>query len=150
MQKAAKCMIGVHYPKPMVNHAEASRLNIERMKQIYQQLSCYRGLGEEAGKSSCEVLPVSAGKALIPGFALSSGLLATVPSNSNGNRNGNNETCFPVEASHDPSAPSGKQSETMSAPRAYAGEAAFLNRKHLALQVIRCPFTRRETGKAAS
>ncbi|GCC34846.1 hypothetical protein chiPu_0013323 [Chiloscyllium punctatum] len=45
VQKAAKCIIGVHYPKPMVNHAEASRLNIERMKQIYQQFSRYRGLG---------------------------------------------------------------------------------------------------------
>ncbi|KAF6723275.1 Cryptochrome-1 [Oryzias melastigma] len=45
VQKAAKCIIGVDYPKPMVNHAEASRINIERMKQIYQQLSCYRGLG---------------------------------------------------------------------------------------------------------
>ncbi|KAM6383278.1 cryptochrome-1 isoform 4-T4 [Alca torda] len=60
IQKAAKCIIGVNYPKPMVNHAEASRLNIERMKQIYQQLSRYRGLG----------------------------LLATVPSNPNGNGNG--------------------------------------------------------------
>ncbi|XP_019400340.1 PREDICTED: cryptochrome-1 isoform X1 [Crocodylus porosus] len=60
VQKAAKCMIGINYPKPMVNHAEASRLNIERMKQIYQQLSRYRGLG----------------------------LLATVPSNPNGNGNG--------------------------------------------------------------
>ncbi|NWU17072.1 CRY1 protein, partial [Cephalopterus ornatus] len=60
IQKAAKCLIGVNYPKPMVNHAEASRLNIERMKQIYQQLSRYRGLG----------------------------LLATVPSNPNGNGNG--------------------------------------------------------------
>lgn len=47
VQAAAKCIIGIHYPKPMVNHAEASRLNIERMKQIYQQLSRYRGLGEE-------------------------------------------------------------------------------------------------------
>lgn len=28
----------------MVNHAETSRMNIERMKQIYQQLSRYRGL----------------------------------------------------------------------------------------------------------
>lgn len=46
VQAAAKCVIGVHYPKPMVHHAEASRLNIERMKQIYQQLSRYRGLGE--------------------------------------------------------------------------------------------------------
>ncbi|KAF3860806.1 hypothetical protein F7725_001061 [Dissostichus mawsoni] len=59
VQAAAKCIIGVHYPKPMVHHAEASRLNIERMKQIYQQLSRYRGLG----------------------------LLASVPS-SNGNGNG--------------------------------------------------------------
>ncbi|XP_047196095.1 cryptochrome-1 [Hippoglossus stenolepis] len=45
VQAAAKCIIGIHYPKPMVHHAEASRLNIERMKQIYQQLSRYRGLG---------------------------------------------------------------------------------------------------------
>ncbi|KAL3061867.1 hypothetical protein OYC64_009908 [Pagothenia borchgrevinki] len=29
----------------MVNHAEASRINIERMKQMYQQLSSYKGLG---------------------------------------------------------------------------------------------------------
>ncbi|KAG5837827.1 hypothetical protein ANANG_G00217150 [Anguilla anguilla] len=60
VQAAAKCIIGIHYPKPMVNHAEASRLNIERMKQIYQQLSRYRGLG----------------------------LLASVPTNHNGNGNG--------------------------------------------------------------
>ncbi|XP_066556642.1 cryptochrome-2 isoform X2 [Amia ocellicauda] len=44
VQKAANCIIGVDYPKPMVNHAEASRLNIERIKQIYQQLSHYKGL----------------------------------------------------------------------------------------------------------
>ncbi|MEE6478183.1 hypothetical protein FKM82_011766 [Ascaphus truei] len=56
VQKLAKCIVGVNYPKPMVNHAEGSRLNIERMKQIYQQLSRYRGLG----------------------------LLASVPSNPNG------------------------------------------------------------------
>lgn len=52
VQKAAKCIIGVHYPKPMVHHAEASRLNIERMKQIYQQLSCYRGLGKDTTVAS--------------------------------------------------------------------------------------------------
>ncbi|KAM9376492.1 cryptochrome-2 [Pholidichthys leucotaenia] len=44
VQKAAKCIVGVDYPKPMINHAESSRLNIERMKQVYQQLSHYRGL----------------------------------------------------------------------------------------------------------
>ncbi|XP_049580176.1 cryptochrome-2 [Syngnathus scovelli] len=44
VQKAANCVVGVDYPKPMINHAESSRLNIERMKQVYQQLSHYRGL----------------------------------------------------------------------------------------------------------
>uniref|UniRef100_A0A4X2KR43 Cryptochrome-2 n=1 Tax=Vombatus ursinus TaxID=29139 RepID=A0A4X2KR43_VOMUR len=53
VQKAAKCIIGVDYPKPIVNHAETSRLNIERMKQIYQQLSRYRGLCLLASVPSC-------------------------------------------------------------------------------------------------
>uniref|UniRef100_A0A8P4KEY0 Cryptochrome circadian regulator 2 n=1 Tax=Dicentrarchus labrax TaxID=13489 RepID=A0A8P4KEY0_DICLA len=44
VQKSANCVVGVDYPKPMINHAEGSRLNIERMKQVYQQLSHYRGL----------------------------------------------------------------------------------------------------------
>ncbi|XP_061077193.1 cryptochrome-2-like [Conger conger] len=44
VQKAANCVVGVDYPKPMMNHAEVSRLNIERMKQVYQQLSHYKGL----------------------------------------------------------------------------------------------------------
>lgn len=47
VQKTAKCMIGVHYPKPIVNHAEASRVNIERMKHIYQKLTCCTGLGKD-------------------------------------------------------------------------------------------------------
>ncbi|XP_032269878.1 cryptochrome-2 isoform X1 [Phoca vitulina] len=53
IQKAAKCIIGVDYPRPIVNHAETSRLNIERMKQIYQQLSRYRGLCLLASVPSC-------------------------------------------------------------------------------------------------
>uniref|UniRef100_A0AC11CAN6 Cryptochrome circadian regulator 2 n=5 Tax=Ovis TaxID=9935 RepID=A0AC11CAN6_SHEEP len=53
IQKAAKCIIGVDYPRPIVNHAEASRLNIERMKQVYQQLSRYRGLCLLASVPSC-------------------------------------------------------------------------------------------------
>uniref|UniRef100_A0A7N6FHA9 Photolyase/cryptochrome alpha/beta domain-containing protein n=1 Tax=Anabas testudineus TaxID=64144 RepID=A0A7N6FHA9_ANATE len=48
VQKAANCVVGVDYPKPMINHAEGSRLNIERMKQVYQQLSHYRGLSKLA------------------------------------------------------------------------------------------------------
>lgn len=46
VQKAAGCVVGVDYPKAMINHAEGSRLNIERMKQVYQQLSHYRGLSK--------------------------------------------------------------------------------------------------------
>lgn len=42
VQKTAKCVIGKEYPVPMVNHGNASRLNMERMKQVYQQLSKYR------------------------------------------------------------------------------------------------------------
>ncbi|GAB0088832.1 Cryptochrome/DNA photolyase, FAD-binding domain [Sergentomyia squamirostris] len=43
VQRAAKCIIGKDYPLPMVNHAVASRTNMERMKQVYQQLAKYRG-----------------------------------------------------------------------------------------------------------
>nr|XP_018916708.1 PREDICTED: cryptochrome-1-like isoform X1 [Bemisia tabaci] len=46
VQKAAKCLIGEDYPLPMVNHAVASRINIERMKQVYLQLSKYKNLGQ--------------------------------------------------------------------------------------------------------
>ncbi|KTF74631.1 hypothetical protein cypCar_00046359, partial [Cyprinus carpio] len=68
VQRAAKCVIGVDYPKPMVNHAEASRLNIERMRQIYQQLSRYRGLSLLATVPSnhMEVVGVSEAQAAPP------------------------------------------------------------------------------------
>lgn len=42
VQKTAKCIIGQDYPVPIVNHSMVSRLNMERMKQVYQQLSKYR------------------------------------------------------------------------------------------------------------
>lgn len=45
VQRCAKCIIGKDYPKPMVNHGIASRINLERMKQVYAQLSKYRGSG---------------------------------------------------------------------------------------------------------
>uniref|UniRef100_A0A8B9H5K8 Cryptochrome circadian regulator 3b n=1 Tax=Astyanax mexicanus TaxID=7994 RepID=A0A8B9H5K8_ASTMX len=51
VQAAAKCVIGVDYPKPMVNHAEASRLNIERMRQIYHKESKETGLIYSSGKN---------------------------------------------------------------------------------------------------
>lgn len=42
VQRTAKCIIGKDYPLPMVNHAIASRANMERIKQVYQQLAKYR------------------------------------------------------------------------------------------------------------
>ncbi|KOC70762.1 Cryptochrome-1 [Habropoda laboriosa] len=45
VQRAAKCIIGKDYSLPMVNHSKSSRINIERMKQVYQQLHKYRGNG---------------------------------------------------------------------------------------------------------
>lgn len=38
VQKAAKCIIGKDYPLPMVQHAEACRVNLERMRQVYKRL----------------------------------------------------------------------------------------------------------------
>ncbi|CAG7829298.1 unnamed protein product [Allacma fusca] len=42
VQMSAKCIIGEDYPKPMINHAVASRINMERMRQVYMQLSKYQ------------------------------------------------------------------------------------------------------------
>lgn len=47
VQRATKCIIGKDYPLPMVNHSVASRINIQRMKQVYQQLAKYRVLEHE-------------------------------------------------------------------------------------------------------
>ncbi|CAL1546813.1 unnamed protein product [Lymnaea stagnalis] len=38
IQKAAKCIIGKDYPLPMVQHSEACRVNLERMRQVYKRL----------------------------------------------------------------------------------------------------------------
>ncbi|XP_001606405.2 cryptochrome-1 isoform X3 [Nasonia vitripennis] len=45
VQRAAKCIIGQEYALPMVNHSKSSRINVERMKRVYQQLSKYRANG---------------------------------------------------------------------------------------------------------
>nr|AFV96168.1 cryptochrome 2 [Talitrus saltator] len=42
VQRNARCIIGQHYPLPMVDHGTQSQNNIERMKQVYQQLAHYR------------------------------------------------------------------------------------------------------------
>ncbi|XP_015587789.1 cryptochrome-1 isoform X1 [Cephus cinctus] len=60
VQRAAKCIIGREYSLPMVNHSKSSRINIERMKQVYQQLNKYRGNGTSLkgeGIGSLSIIP---------------------------------------------------------------------------------------------
>ncbi|KAK2719727.1 cryptochrome-1-like [Artemia franciscana] len=42
IQRQAKCVVGKDYPMPMVNHALAMRINVERIKQVYRQLVSYK------------------------------------------------------------------------------------------------------------
>ena len=56
VQRAAKCVIGRDYPMPMVDHIKQSQNNIERMKQVYQQLAHYRGKSESSWFSCMTVL----------------------------------------------------------------------------------------------
>uniref|UniRef100_A0A182M8S0 Photolyase/cryptochrome alpha/beta domain-containing protein n=1 Tax=Anopheles culicifacies TaxID=139723 RepID=A0A182M8S0_9DIPT len=53
VQRAAKCLIGKDYPLPMVNHAIASRANMERIKQVYQHLAKYRTPGSGCYEADC-------------------------------------------------------------------------------------------------
>ncbi|KAG4065954.1 hypothetical protein HA402_006672 [Bradysia odoriphaga] len=50
VQRVAKCIIGQDYPLPIVNHIRASRINMDRMRQAYQQLSKYRNANDKSGK----------------------------------------------------------------------------------------------------
>ncbi|XP_026485074.2 cryptochrome-1-like isoform X1 [Vanessa tameamea] len=45
VQQAANCIIGRDYPQPIVDHAKASQVNIERIKQVYAQLAKYKPPG---------------------------------------------------------------------------------------------------------
>jgi len=36
VQKKAKCLIGKQYPMPIIDYKQASKLNLERIKQVYQ------------------------------------------------------------------------------------------------------------------
>lgn len=53
VQRAAKCIVGKDYSLPMVNHAIASRINMQRMKQVYQQLSKYRAIDTVNNYKNC-------------------------------------------------------------------------------------------------
>lgn len=52
VQKAAKCIIGKDYPVPMINHALVTKINIQRMKQVYRQLKNYQNVESYDGYGS--------------------------------------------------------------------------------------------------
>lgn len=56
VQQAANCIIGQDYPLPMVDHAKASKINIERIKQVYTQLVNYRPQGIYKFISAVQIL----------------------------------------------------------------------------------------------
>jgi len=46
VQKSARCIIGQDYPKPICNHSFVSKINMDRMKQVYQQLAHFSQTGQ--------------------------------------------------------------------------------------------------------
>lgn len=47
VQVAARCVVGRDYPLPMVNHQDASHVNLQRIRQVYQQLTqCAKAPGK--------------------------------------------------------------------------------------------------------
>ncbi|XP_078359944.1 cryptochrome-1-like [Oculina patagonica] len=42
VQKAARCIIGQDYPSPMVEHNKVSRANLEKLRNIFKALLCYK------------------------------------------------------------------------------------------------------------
>lgn len=42
VQKAARCIIGQDYPTPIVDHNKVSRTNLEKLRNIFKALLCYK------------------------------------------------------------------------------------------------------------
>ena len=38
VQEMLKCVIGRDYPKPMIDHQKALRINMDKMRAVYQQV----------------------------------------------------------------------------------------------------------------
>jgi len=74
VQKSAKCIIGQDYPRPMCNHEHVSKLNMERMKQVFGQLAHFRRSGQTGAGVPHELLAQMKKFPKIPGETiLSSG-----------------------------------------------------------------------------
>jgi len=73
VQKSAKCIIGQDYPTPMCNHEYVSKLNMERMKQIFNQLAIFRRSGQTGPGVPHELLAQMKRIPKIPGEVTVSG-----------------------------------------------------------------------------
>lgn len=61
-QKQAKCRIGVDYPKPMVDHASVSKVNIQKLKDAYADQSPSKGKSPSHSSSPSGTSPSHARK----------------------------------------------------------------------------------------
>ena len=65
VQKAAGCVVGKDYPKPIVDHKVVSKQHMESMKQAYDRHKASSGASGAAAAAAAEVtLPGGAGGAL--------------------------------------------------------------------------------------
>lgn len=53
VQKAARCIIGKDYPRPMVDHNKVSSANLEKMRNVFKALLCYKESSKSWKPASC-------------------------------------------------------------------------------------------------
>merc|ERR1711936_1212558 len=81
VQKSAKCIIGQDYPRPMCNHEHVSKLNMERMKQVFGQLAHFRRSGQTGKGVPHELLAQMKKFPKIPGETILSSASSMGPPN---------------------------------------------------------------------
>ena len=84
VQKSAKCIIGQDYPRPMCNHEHVSKLNMERMKQVFGQLAHFRRSGQTGAGIPHELLAQMKKFPKIPGETILSSGSSMGPPNTPG------------------------------------------------------------------
>jgi len=81
VQKSAKCIIGQDYPRPMCNHEYVSKLNMERMRQVFGQLAHFRRSGQTGKGIPTELLAQMKKFPKIPGENILSSASSMGPPN---------------------------------------------------------------------
>lgn len=62
VQKASGCVVGVDYPKPVVDHESISKVNMEKMAKAYAAHNEASGSGSKGGKGQSSPSRPSGGR----------------------------------------------------------------------------------------